>query len=366
MGMNQVRVAMVGAGGFGYRHAKAYANDPRVIFTAVCGRTKERTQRRAQEFHVRDYTDIQEMMEKEKPDLVDVVTQEADQYRAVMDVLQSGYAKAVLTEKPLGTCVEEAYGMVREAQVRQVDFGVNFNRRFTVPYRLAKKWVEERAIGEPAYITYKFSHDPYDPPEEKDPYRWFFNVYPHAFDMLTYFAGPVDQVSAFFAKPEGHFYYKRFTINFRFLNRPVVANLIGGGEGKWRHESEYLEVGGTEGQAVVKNVTQMAVLRRHEEELEQVWTPAITEGPGLDIFEESVTNHLREAVTCLSEGRRMPAQAANALYVQILMQAAKESHERGGDPVRIDSFLGRYPLEGLRELTSVCAGSGMRHGQNIT
>ena len=349
--MMKIKAAMVGAGGFGYRHAKAYANDVRVEFTAVCGRTQERTGRRAEEFHIKAYTDIQEMMEKEKPDLVDIVTQEADQYRAVMDVLQSGYARAVLTEKPLGTCVEEAYKMVREAQIRQVDFGVNFNRRFTIPYQLAKEWVEKKEIGEPSYITYKFSHDPYDPPEEMDPYRWFFNVYPHAFDMLTYFAGPVDKLSAFFARPEGHFYYKRFTINCQFLNQPVVANLIGGGEGKWRHESEYLEVGGTGGQAVVKNVTQMAMLRRHEEELEQIWQPAITEGPGLDIFEESVTNHLNAAVTCLTEGRRLPAQAANALYVQILMQAAKESHERGGDPIHMDTFLDRYPFEGLRELS---------------
>lgn len=347
--MEKLKVAMVGAGGFGLRHAKAYASDPLVEFCAVCGRTEEKTLARAREFNIRAYTDITEMMEKERPDLTDIVTQEKDQYSAIMEVLKSGHAKAVLTEKPLGVSVKEAYEMVREADRCRADFGVNFNRRFTIPYQLLKQWTGSGEIGGLTYLTLKFSHDPYDPDKEEDPYRWFFNVYPHGFDMLTHIAGPVKAVSAFFTKPENHFYYKRFTINFLFQNHGVIGNLIGGGEGKWRHESEYLEAGGTKGQAVVKNVTELAVLRKHEEELEQVWRPAITEGPGLDIFEESVRNHLDKAVRCLLAGEKLPSQAVCALYTQILMQAARRSHENGGRPVEIRDFIREYPYGKLED-----------------
>lgn len=348
--MGKIKVAMIGAGGFGYRHALTYHNNANVDFVAVCGRTPEKVKARAEEFGVNAYTDIEEMIDEEKPDFVDVVTQEGDQYNAVMPVLKSGRVKAVLTEKPLGVSVREAYEMVGEARKNKVDFGVDFNRRFAVPYQLAKEWVAGGEIGDIAYMTLKFSHDPYDPPVEKDEYRWFFNVYPHAYDMLTYFAGPVRKVSAFFSKPENHFYYKRFTVNFEFEGNNAVANLIGGGEGKWRHQSEYMEVGGNKGQAVVMNVTEMAVLRKHEEELEQVWKPAIAEGPGLDFFAESVNNHLNMAIDHVAQGKKLPAQAACALYSQILMQATKKSHEMGGLPVDIREFMKQYQLDDLESI----------------
>ena len=349
MNGQKIKVCMIGAGGFGHRHAKVWYENPLVDFAAVCGRTKERTQKRADEFGVRAYTDIEEMLLKEKPDLVDVVTQEQDQYDAIMKVLCTDRTKAVFTEKPLGINVQQAYELVKTAREKNVDFGVDFNRRFSMPYQYVNRWIKENRIGDLSYITLKFSHDPYDPPVEKDPYRWFFNVYPHAYDMLSYFSGPIKTISAFFAKPKNHFYYKRFTINFLFKN-DCVANLIGGGEGKWRHQSEYLEAGGTKGQAVAVNVTEQAMLRLHDEELEQVWRPAIAEGPGLDFFEVSVTNHLNCIADRLHQGETLPVNAGYALYAQILMQATKKSHESGGIPVDIDQYIDEMPYKDIREL----------------
>ena len=97
----------------------------------------------------------------------------------------------------------------------------------------------------------------------------------------------------------------------------------------------------------------MAVLRKHGEELEHIWKPAITEGPGLDIFEESVKNHLDKAVECLLAGERLPSQAVCALYTQVLMQAARRSHENGGAPVKIQEFVREYPYERLEELLEI-------------
>jgi myo-inositol 2-dehydrogenase/D-chiro-inositol 1-dehydrogenase len=344
MGAQKIRVCMVGAGGFGHRHAKVWAENGNVEFLAVCGRTQARTQARANEFGIRAYTDTAEMIEQEKPDLVDVVTQEMDQYNAITGILNKGGVRAVFTEKPLGTTIEQAYRMIKLAREKGIDFGVNFNRRYAMPYQYVDKWIREGTVGDLSYITLKFSHDPYDPPSEVDPYRWFFNVYPHGFDMLAHFAGEIRSISAFFTKPANHFYFKRFTINFLFKNG-CVANLIGGGEGKWRHQSEYLEAGGTKGQAIAVNVTESAMLRLHDEELEQVWRPAIAEGPGLDFFEESVRNHLNRIAECMVDGLPLPTNASSALYAQIVMQAAKKSHEAGGAPVDIDEFIDslRYP-----------------------
>jgi predicted dehydrogenase len=355
MAGKKLKVVMVGAGGFGKRHADFFHNDERVEFSAVCGRTPDRTRERANLYGIRAYTNIGEMIKNETPDLVDVVTHEKDQLNAIMQVLEANSVKAVLTEKPLGINVDEAWEMVKTAGERNIDFGVDFNRRFTIPYQLVAKWVNEGSIGDLAYITLKFSHDPYDPPKEEDPYRWFFNVYPHAFDTLVHLGGPIKIISGFFTKPKDHFYYKRFTINFLFKNG-AVGNLIGGGEGKWRHQSEYLEAGGNKGQAAAVNLMESAQLRLHDNELEQVWRPAIAEGPGLDFFAESVANHLAVAVDCLTKGKLLPVHASAALRAQILMRAAKKSHEEGGNPVNIDLFVSRLNMPGLENFINSNAG----------
>jgi predicted dehydrogenase len=348
----KIRVVMIGAGGFGKRHADFWHKDQRIEFTAVCGRTTDRTENRAKEYNIRPYTNIARMMEVEKPDLVDVVTHEKDQMNAIMQVLESPHARRVFTEKPLGTGIEQAWQMVKTARQKGIDLGVNFNRRFTVPYRLLEQWIGEGQIGEISYLALKFSHDPYDPPVEEDLYRWFFNVYPHAFDTLSHLGGRIKQLGSFFTKPKNHFYYKRFTVNFLF-HSGAVGNLIGGGEGKWRHQSEYLEVGGTRGQAVAVNLTESAHLRLHDSELEQVWRPAIAEGPGLDFFAESVNNHLTVMVENLTEGKPFPVNATAALYAQILMQAARESHEKGGAPVDIENFINRLKIDDLCQFFQV-------------
>jgi len=345
---DRIKVVMVGAGGFGKRHSDFWHGNEHVDFTAVCGRTQKRTEERAKLYGIKAYTDTAEMLEKERPDLVDVVTQEKDQFDAVMSVLQSPYAKAVITEKPLGVNVEQAWAMVKTASERGIDFGVDFNRRFTIPYQLVEKWVKDGSIGNLAYITLKFSHDPYDPPKEEDAYRWFFNVYPHAFDTLTNLGGSIKSISAFFKKPEKHFYYKRFTINFLF-KCGAVGNLIGGGEGKWRHQSEYLEAAGNKGQAVAVNLMESAMLRLHDDDLEQVWRPAIAEGPSLDFFSESVNNHLAAVVDRLLKGEGLPVKACNALYAQVAMQASRLSHEKGGEPVDVDDFMSHLNIPGLKD-----------------
>ena len=63
----KIRVAIVGAGGWGYQHARAFSarNDTELV--AIFGRTLERTQKRADQFHVPYYTDLKEMLRKEKP-----------------------------------------------------------------------------------------------------------------------------------------------------------------------------------------------------------------------------------------------------------------------------------------------------------
>jgi len=68
----RIKVAVVGAGGWGWQHARVFSERRDVDLCAIVGRTLEKTRARAEEFGTAYYLDIQDMLEAEKPDLVSV------------------------------------------------------------------------------------------------------------------------------------------------------------------------------------------------------------------------------------------------------------------------------------------------------
>ena len=62
MNKERIKVALIGAGGWGRQHARVFTERRDVEFCAIVGRTPEKTQARATEFGTRAYTDIGEML----------------------------------------------------------------------------------------------------------------------------------------------------------------------------------------------------------------------------------------------------------------------------------------------------------------
>ena len=94
----QLRVAVIGAGGWGYQHARAFWSRKDTQLAAIVGRTAQRTQERADAFQVPWYLDIREMLEKEKPDFVSVCLPAQHTFEATMTVIEAGIP--LMSEKP--------------------------------------------------------------------------------------------------------------------------------------------------------------------------------------------------------------------------------------------------------------------------
>ena len=99
MNQKRIKVALVGAGGWGRQHARVLAAHPSVEFCALSGRSEEKTRRRAEEFGVRWYLDVGEMLDKEKPDLVNISLPNEGHYETTLRVIEAGYP--LFVEKPL-------------------------------------------------------------------------------------------------------------------------------------------------------------------------------------------------------------------------------------------------------------------------
>ena len=95
------RSAFLGCGGRARGHARAYANITRSQMVAICDLDEERMKSFGDEFSIDNrYTDIHEMLDKEKPDVLHIVTQ-PDLRVPLMTIAAEHEVPAAIVEKPI-------------------------------------------------------------------------------------------------------------------------------------------------------------------------------------------------------------------------------------------------------------------------
>ena len=80
-------------------HARVLSRHPDVELCAIVGRSPEKAARRAAEFATTPYTDLDEMLDAEKPELVSLCLPNESHFDTTLRVIEAGYP--LLVEKPL-------------------------------------------------------------------------------------------------------------------------------------------------------------------------------------------------------------------------------------------------------------------------
>jgi predicted dehydrogenase len=155
----QYRVAVIGAGrpwrsegstGFGmsHVHVHAYQKTGNCRLAAVADINRENAEVFAGQYGgPAVYTDYQEMLKKERPDIVSVCTWPALHAPMVIACAEAG-AKAVHCEKPMATTWGEARRMAESCEKAGTQLTFNHQRRFLAPFRTARDLLREGAIGD--------------------------------------------------------------------------------------------------------------------------------------------------------------------------------------------------------------------------
>lgn len=130
-----------------HSHAAAYRAVPATEVVAVCDIVPEATARyRATWGEAAAYTDYRAMLDRERLDLVSIVTPDhlhADVLAAACDAGVRG----IFCEKPIATTLPDADRMIAAAERSGAQVVVNHTRRFDPFYRQAKWLLDEGAIG---------------------------------------------------------------------------------------------------------------------------------------------------------------------------------------------------------------------------
>ncbi len=124
--MRRFKVAVIGAGYFGGRHAENYAALDRADLVAVCDIDPARAQEMAQRFGARAVTDHRELIGA--VEAVSVAVPTAAHHAVARDFLAAGIP--VLLEKPITRTLEEADDLIRTAEEGNVVLQVGHLERF--------------------------------------------------------------------------------------------------------------------------------------------------------------------------------------------------------------------------------------------
>jgi predicted dehydrogenase len=176
--MKDIKAAIIGTGAAARFHLLAYRKCPHAQVLAICGSNLDRARAFGTEFGVRAYISIEEMLQKERPDLVTVATLEWEHERPVLLSLEAGCH--VLCEKIMAHTIAIGESMVAAARRTGRTLGVNYNYRSVPSHCLIKQELVRGGFGEPALYTATMHS-----------YLWA-----HLIDLLRFFFGDPVAVTA--------------------------------------------------------------------------------------------------------------------------------------------------------------------------
>ena len=194
-------IAILGCGKVAHLHAAAVQNLPNAHLAGVWSRTKQTANDFADQYKVPAYTDVAELIKKEKIDLAVVCTPHPFHLEPAQQAALQG--ANILVEKPLASTLEDADKIISTCKKAGVKLGVVSQRRWYEPVLRVKKAIEAGKIGKPVLGTVNMlgwrDKSYYDADKWRGNWKTegggvLVNQAPHQLDILLWFMGEVEEV----------------------------------------------------------------------------------------------------------------------------------------------------------------------------
>jgi predicted dehydrogenase len=209
------KVAMIGCGWAGERHARAFRHAGAQVSWAIDVNRERAEALRADQDHTQVGTEYRAALADRDVDAVDIFLPHSLHAQVAVEAAEAG--KHVLCEKPIADSLEQADRMIAVAGRAGVVLMIAENEVFNPLYRKVRGLLDDGVIGHPAlvqltrecYLTQSFLHDR----------PWFLNAQiaaggmmmsggVHSFEMLRRLLGEIESVYALrarqrFAEMEG-------------------------------------------------------------------------------------------------------------------------------------------------------------------
>lgn len=358
--MTPYRVALIGTGRVGYQfnftdlpdnHAEAVQAHPHCNLVAGVNRGNEKLADFGRRFGVEAlYHDYRKMLAEIQPDICIITTHPQLHAEMVEGCASMPATKAIICEKPMALSIAECERMTSACHRADVLLQINHNRRWHPEWNLAKRLLDAGTIGTLNHV--------YCYMDGVKPAPWWTSDYEgpllhdctHYFDLMDYFAGPVDWLCGMAEQRRRPWPVEDFAAAFmRFKNG--ATGLLHAAE-LTDYADHGFELRGEAG-----------TLRIYREKLELLKPQLIRSEPDSG-FEWSrlrsaelehpaptstYVEALKELVSALEGNGTLRSNGAVGLRSQEMVQAVYQSQLEGNRPVHFPVTLKTSGLEALRK-----------------
>lgn len=173
------KYAIVGCGGIANSsHLPAVERLDNVDIVAVCDINEEWARAASGKYGGKVFTNLDEMLDKMKPEIVDVCTNEPYHRPVVEKALEAG--ADVICEKTMADTIENAQAMLDAVERTGKRLAINYNYRWLSSNMVLRQMIENGDLGDIRYIASTF--------------HWFQGT--HSIDMMRNLGGEIAELNA--------------------------------------------------------------------------------------------------------------------------------------------------------------------------
>ncbi|MBN1222248.1 MAG: Gfo/Idh/MocA family oxidoreductase [Candidatus Aminicenantes bacterium] len=144
--MKKLRVGLIGLGAVAEVHLGGYKNAKNVTIVAGAEIRPDRLNLMAKEWGFKGYTNYEEMLDKENPDIACILTPASSHREVTERVAERGVH--ILCEKPMTLTLEDAKAMITKCRNEGVKFQYGSSYRFLCACQKAKELIDEGRLGD--------------------------------------------------------------------------------------------------------------------------------------------------------------------------------------------------------------------------
>lgn len=228
-----LKVAVIGAGSMGSNHARVYSELPNARLVGVVDSDPARAANVAAKYGSVPYTDIQTMIEIEKPDAVSIAVPTALHMQVADIALDAGLH--ILIEKPIAATLEEGQHIIQKAQACNRQVMVGHIVRFNPAIQMLKEKIAQGQLGRIFQIICR-RVGPF--PVRIQDVGVVIDLAPHDVDIMCYLAGSTP--TRLFAETEQRLHTQHEDLLLGVLRFP--GGLTGSLEINWLTPTKVREV----------------------------------------------------------------------------------------------------------------------------
>ncbi len=319
---HKLKVAVVGTGRWGAQHARIFSRRADTELVGVVGRNPERTAARAERYETGAYTDLAQMIDSERPDLITVCLPNEGHFDTTLELVRAGIP--LLVEKPLVFNLDEAEILLAEAAAHDLFFAINFNHRFAEPVQRARAALVAGQLGDPVFATWRFGGEAN---HGESRHANLIETQCHGFDMLEHLVGPITSVMAQLTdKTYGD--WSTVAIAVEFANG-AIGTMLGSYDSSYAYQdSQLVEINGTAGRLVIRDTVRELEISRAGDEVASVWRAGYFNDEAR-YFAGTFDRHVDSLLTALRSGEQPPVHARAGRRALELADAVIRSHQTG-------------------------------------